>query len=214
MQITVIGATGMVGRRVVTEALVRGHSVTAAARGTARAADLPAGVRVRSGDAGDVADVARLAAGQDVVVAATRPAAGFEDALVPMTKVLLAGLAGTGARLLVVGGAGSLTVPGTGGRLVADDPALVTPEYRAIARAGVQQLAACRAAPAEVDWTYLSPPAELVPGARTRRYRRGGDELLRDGRGRSAISVEDLAVALLDEAEGPAQRRSRFTVAY
>ncbi|OZM81684.1 NAD(P)-dependent oxidoreductase [Pseudonocardia sp. MH-G8] len=213
MQITVIGATGMVGRRVVAEALARGHSLTAVVRDTTRAADLPPAVRVRAGDAADVVAVACLAADQDVVVASIRPAVGSEAELVPTTQALLAGLVGSGARLLVVGGAGSLVVPGTGG-LVADDPSLVTGGYRAIALAGVQQLAACRAAPDEVDWTYLSPPAELVPGVRTRTYRRGTDELLLDTRGRSRISVEDLAVALLDEAQNPAHRRTRFTVAY
>lgn len=213
MQITVIGAAGTVGSRVVAEAAARGHDVTAVVRDEARAVGLPAGVRVRTGDAADVADVARLGAGQDVVVAATRPPAGREHELVTTTKALLAGIPGTGARLLVVGGAGSLIVPGSGGRLEAEDPDLVAPQYRAIARAGVQQLAACRAA-ADVDWTYLSPPAEMLPGTRTGRYRRGGDELLTDAAGRSAISVEDLAVALLDEVEAPAHRRARFTVAY
>jgi len=65
-----------------------------------------------------------------------------------------------------------------------------------------------------VDWTYLSPPALLEPGERTGAYRLGGDELLTDARGRSAISMADLAVALLDEAERPRHRRARFTVAY
>ena len=65
-----------------------------------------------------------------------------------------------------------------------------------------------------MDWAFLSPPALLQPGARTGRYRLGGDELLLDGSGHSAISAEDLAVALVDEAEEPAHRRRRFTVAY
>jgi putative NADH-flavin reductase len=209
MQITVMGAAGMVGRRVVAEAAARGHDVVAVVRDPARAGGLPAGVSVRAGDATDVGDVTRTSTGQDVVVAAVRPAAGREDELVSMTKALLAGAA---ARLLVVGGAGSLAVPDSGGRLVADDPDLVTAEYRAVAQAGVQQLAACRAA--DVDWTYLSPPALLLPGTRTGRYRLGTDELLVDATGRSTISVEDLAVALVDEAERPAHRRARFTVAY
>jgi uncharacterized protein len=210
MQITVIGAIGMVGSRVVAEAADRGHDVTAVVRNRARAAGVPSGVRVRSGDA---ADVARLGDGQDAVVAATRPPAGREDELVTTTTTMLAALAGVGARLVVVGGAGSLAVPGSGGRLVAEDPDLVEPDYRGIARAGVRQLAACRAA-VDVDWTYVSPPAALLPGARTGRYRLGGDELLVDVAGRSAISVEDLAVALVDEIEAPAHRRARFTVAY
>jgi uncharacterized protein len=213
VQITVIGAAGFVGSRVVTEAVARGHDVTAVVRDGSRAAVVPAGVRVRSGDAADVADVTMLGDGQDAVVAATRPPAGREGELVATTKALLAGLAGTGTRLVVVGGAGSLAVPGSGGRLVAEDPDLVEPDYRGIARAGVRQLAACRAA-VDVDWTYLSPPAAMLPGARTGRYRLGGDELLVDGAGRSAISVEDMAVALVDEIEMPAHRRVRFTVAY
>lgn len=214
MQITVIGAAGMVGSRVVAEAVARGHDVTAAVRHPARATGLPPGVRIRTGDASDVADVARLAAGQDVVVGATRPAPGREADLVTTAKALLAGLAGTGTRLLLVGGGANLAVPGSGGRLVADDPAFVAPEHRAIAQACVQQLAVCRAAPEDVDWTYLSPPAQLSPGTRTGRFRLGDDELLCDAAGRSAISVEDFAVALLDEAEDPAHRRRRFTVAY
>jgi uncharacterized protein len=213
VQITVIGAAGFVGSRVVTEAVARGHDVTAVVRDGSRAAVVPAGVRVRSGDAADIADVAMLGDGQDAVVAATRPPAGREGELVANTKALLAGLAGTGARLVVVGGAGSLAVPGSGGRLVAEDPDLVEPDYRGIARAGVRQLAACRAA-VDVDWTYVSPPAALLPGARTGRYRLGGDELLVDAAGRSAISVEDMAMALVDEIEAPAHRRARFTVAY
>jgi putative NADH-flavin reductase len=169
-------------------------------------------VRVRTGDAADSTGVTRLGTGQDAVVAAIRPPAGREDELVTTTTALLAGMAGTGARLVVVGGAGSLAVPGSGGRLVADDPDLVEPGYRGVARAGVHQLAACRAA--AVDWTYVSPPAVMLPGTRTGRYRMGGDELLVDAAGRSTISVEDLAMALVDEIETPAHRRARFTVAY
>ncbi len=213
MQITVIGAAGFVGSRVVTEAATRGHEVTAVVRDGARTADLPAGVRVRAGDAADIAGVRRLGGGQDAVVAPIRPPAGREDELVTTTTALLTGLAGSGARLVVVGGAGSLAVPGSGGRLVAEDPDLVEPGYRGVARAGVHQLAACRAADS-ADWTYVSPPAVMLPGTRSGRYRLGGDELLVDAAGRSTISVEDLAVALVDEIETPAHRRARFTVAY
>ncbi len=216
MRIAVLGATGYVGTHVVAEAVARGHDVTAVVRDSTRAPGLSATAHVRTGDVADAAEVAQLAAGQDVVVAATRPPVGLEDELVAMTAAQLAGVVGTGARLLVVGGAGSLTVPGTGGRLVADDPDLVTPEYRAIARAGISQLAACRTAAGApgADWSYLSPPAHLVPGPRTGHYRIGADELVVDDAGRSRISVSDLAVALLDEAQAPAHLGARFTVAY
>lgn len=217
LRITVIGAAGNVGRRVVAEALARGHAVTAVVRDPARgrAAGLPEAVEIRVGDAGNAEDVAALSAGQDVVIGATRPAPGQEGELAAMAKALLAGVAEAGTRLLLVGGAGNLSVPGTGGRtLVVDDPAYVPESWRPIALACVEQLAAVRAAGAGVDWTYLSPPALLEPGERTGAYRLGRDELLVDGAGSSAVSMEDLAVALLDEAERPGHRRARFTVAY
>ncbi|MEO3885387.1 hypothetical protein [Nonomuraea sp. B5E05] len=103
-------------------------------------------------------------------------------------------------------------MPGTGGLTVVDTPDF-PPSWRPIALACEAQLAACRAAP-RADWTYLSPPALLEPGERTGRYRLGADELLVGADGRSVISMEDLAVALLDEAERPRHRRCRFTVAY
>jgi uncharacterized protein len=208
MRITVFGAAGNVGRRVVAEAVTRGHDVTAVVRGPRRADDLPA--TVRAGDAADPADVASLSRGQDVVITATRPADGRERELVDTTRSLLKGLAGTGVRLLAVGGAATLRTPG--GTTVADAPDFPA-ELRPIALACAAQLAVYRAEPA-VDWTYLSPPALLEPGARTGRYRLGGDELVVDTAGRSAISLADFAVALLDEAEQPRHRRTRFTVGY
>ncbi|WP_106538512.1 NAD(P)H-binding protein [Haloactinopolyspora alba] len=213
MRFTVFGATGQVGRRVVAEALTRGHDVTAVARTSARTAELPRGARPRTGDASDAATVAQLGAGQDVVIGATRPPAGRERDLVSTAKALVGGLAGTGTRLLLVGGAATLTVPGDGGTTVLDDPAFLPVDYRDIALACAEQLEVCRGE-TTVDWAYLSPPAMLAPGARTGTYRVGGDELLVDDAGRSAISMEDLAVALLDEAERPRQHRQRFTVAY
>ncbi|QLE71281.1 NAD-dependent epimerase/dehydratase family protein [Streptomyces rectiverticillatus] len=213
MRITVFGAAGNVGSRVVTEALSRGHDVTAVVRNSARFGELPVGATARTGDASDPADVARLSAGQDVVIGATRPAPGSEHQLVAATEGLLAGLARTGVRLLLVGGAGSLALPGTDGTTVMDGPGFPA-DWRPIALACNDQLAACRTAEDGVDWAYLSPAALLEPGERTGHYRLGTDELLVDAEGNSAISMEDLAVALLDEAEHPAHHRTRFTAGY
>jgi len=182
-------------------------------RDPARFHELPAAGNARAGDAGKVEDVAELSAGQDVVISATRPAPGSENELVTAAKALLAGLTRTGVRLLVVGGAATLTVPGDGGTIVIDDPSLLSPAYRDLAQACTDQLEACRAEDG-VDWAYLSPPALLKPGARTGNYRLGTDELLIDAEGNSTISMEDLAVALLDEAERPKHHRTRFTAAY
>ncbi|MGV9267877.1 NAD(P)-dependent oxidoreductase [Kitasatospora sp. NPDC003701] len=212
MRITVFGATGNVGSRVVTEALTRGHEVTAVLRDPARPHGLPTDAVIATGDARNPEDVARLGAGQSVVISATRPARGSEPDLAVATKGLLAGLAGSDVRLLVVGGAGSLTLPGGNGATVIDAPDFPA-AWRPIALACGEQLALYRAA-TDVNWAYLSPAALLEPGLRTGRYRLGRDELVVDEAGVSAISMEDLAVALLDEAERPTHHRTRFTVAY
>ncbi|WP_372351622.1 NAD(P)-dependent oxidoreductase [Streptomyces sp. KL116D] len=212
MNITVFGAAGNVGRRVVAEALARGHRVTAVVRDPARATDLPAGATTRIGDAADPRSVAALAAGQDLVVSATRPAPGREPELVAVTEALLSGLHATGVRLLLIGGAAGLTVPGTGTALV-DAPGF--PAFlRPIALACNEQYEALRATARDVDWAYAAPAAELEPGVRTGSYRLGADELVVDADGVSAISMEDFAVALLDAAERPEHHRARFTAAY
>ncbi|WP_371749522.1 NAD(P)H-binding protein [Streptomyces sp. NBC_01283] len=213
MNITVFGAAGNVGRRVVAEAVHRGHEVTAVVRDPARAAGLPSVTAIRTGDAADPRTVTALAAGQDLVVSATRPAPGREPELAAVTRALLSGLHGTGVRLLLVGGAAGLTVPGTGGTMVVDAPDF-PPSLRPIALACNEQLDACRTTGHDVDWAYASPPALLEPGVRTGRFRLGTDELIVDADGVSALSMEDFAVALLDEAERPKHHRARFTAAY
>ncbi|MEV6276848.1 NAD(P)H-binding protein [Nocardia sp. NPDC051832] len=209
MRITVFGAAGAVGSRVVAEALTRGHEITAVVRDPARAAAVPAGAQLAVGDASVPADVERLSAGADLVITATRPPAGSESALVDVTTALLRALAGSPTRLLVVGGAATLTVPG--GATLHETPDFPA-QLRGIAQACSDQLDLIRSA-THTNWTYLSPPADLVPGHRTGTYRLGRDELLTNAAGISTISMEDFAVALLDEAERPAHHRTRFTVA-
>ncbi|MEU5954149.1 NAD(P)H-binding protein [Streptomyces sp. NPDC047525] len=215
MRITVFGAAGNVGSRVVTEALTRGHDVTAVVRDPARFGELHPAATHRTGDAGVPEHVAELSAGQDLVVNATRPAPGREAEHAAISRALLAGLARVdGVRLMIVGGAGSLTVPGKAGVLAIDDPAYVPTAWRHIAQASNDQFDAVRTADTAVDWTYLSPSALLEPGVRTGTYRLGADELIVDAEGSSAISMEDLAVALMDEAERPKHHRTRFTAGY
>lgn len=212
MLITIFGATGALGSRIVTEARSRGHDVTAVVRDPARAEGLPAAIDIRTGDASNSAQIAELSAGQDIVISATRPAVGSEHQLVVMATALLAGTSAGGVRLLLVSGAGNLLVPGSNGALAVDDPNIVPPAWQAIARACVEQLEVCRA-DTEADWTAISPPALLAPGERTGHYRLGQDELLVDADGQSAISMEDFAIAIIDEAEQPCHRGKRFTVA-
>ncbi|WP_405937154.1 NAD(P)H-binding protein [Streptomyces sp. NBC_00726] len=210
MRIAVLGAAGMAGSRVVTEAAHRGHALLAVYRST-RPDTLPPGVTPVAGDADDTDAMCALFDGADAVVAATRPPVGREHTIAATTTALLDAAAKTGTRVLVIGGAGPLEVPGHPGRLVVDDPAYVPPQWRTVAAASSAQLAACRAH--EADWTYLSPPAVLEPGRRTGAYRRGTTTLLTTDDGASRIAAEDLAVAVLDELERPRGER-HFTVGY
>jgi len=212
MRILVFGAAGNVGRRIVAEAMHRGHQVTSVLRNPDSAPGFLAGSTLQSGNAANAGDVARLSEGQDLVISATRPAAGAERDHAKTAEALLEGLRQSGVRLLLVGGAGSLLAPDTRQEIV-DDQRYVQSAWRDIALACCDQYAVCRAETI-ADWSYLSPPAQLQPGERTGRYRTGGDILLLDADGHSTISMEDLAVALLDEAEVPRHRRARFTVAY
>ncbi|WP_235039094.1 NAD(P)-dependent oxidoreductase [Kibdelosporangium aridum] len=202
---TVFGAGGTAGRRVVAEALSRNHDVTAVVRDPARYPDMAA----VAGDASNADDVTRLTEGQDVAILATRPAPGREHEAATTTKAVLAGIA-PGVRLLVIGGASTLTLPGGGHVMDAPDFPV---ELQPIAQASAQQLDVCRAE-TSADWVYLSPAIVLEPGERTGKYRVGGDEALVNAEGWSFISMEDLAVAVLDELEQPRHHRTRFTVGY
>jgi putative NADH-flavin reductase len=213
LKITVLGATGNVGSRVITEALNRGHYVTAVVRDTNQVHQLPQGVSTRVADASQPEDVVKVSNGQDVVISAVRPNPGDEGEANSTTRAILDGLAKTGVRLLVVGGAATLRVPGSGGKTVLQDADYLPVAARHIGQASAEQFKVCLNDD-RVDWAYLSPPAQLEPGERTGRYRIGIDDLLLDADGQSKISMEDLSVALLDEAERPRHHKARFTVAY
>jgi putative NADH-flavin reductase len=213
MRMTIFGAAGEVGSRVVAEALSRGHEVTAVVRNPAQFHKLPAGVTPCSGDAGSVKDVARLSAGQDLVISAIRPPTGDEAQLASITQSILQGVAQSTVRVLVVGGAASLKIPDQSDTTVLTAPDFLPAAVIAIARACFAQHEICNA-DQQADWAYLSPPAMLVPGIRTGNYRLGSDELVVDKDGNSQISMEDFAVVLIDEAEQPKHHRTRFTAAY
>jgi putative NADH-flavin reductase len=125
---------------------------------------------------------------------------------------LLDGLARAGVRRLVVaGGAGSLKDPS--GQRIMDAPGFHD-EWMPEALAQAAALEAYEQADTSVDWSYVSPGALLEPGERTGRYRVDRDRLLTDEHGRSRITMEDFALAMLDEAEHQRHARQRFTAAH
>ena len=204
MKIALIGATGSVGSRILTEALARKHQVTALVRHPEKLQPRD-GVQALAADLGRPAQLAAALKGHDVVVSSVR----FLDFNV---ADLLAAVQAAGVpRLLVVGGAGSLKV--ASGQLLVDTPAFpeaVKPE----SQAGGRVLEALRSADAALNWTFLSPAALFMPGERTGAYRVGQDDLLVGADGQSRISQEDYALALVDELESGAHPRQRFTVGY
>jgi putative NADH-flavin reductase len=109
----------------------------------------------------------------------------------------------------MVGGAGSLEVaPGV--QLV--DSGHLPAEWKPIALAHREALNVLKAS--DLDWTSLCPAAYFEPGARTGVFRLGRDELIANERGESRISMEDFAIALVDELERPAHSRQRFSIGY
>jgi putative NADH-flavin reductase len=200
--IALFGASGMIGSRIATEAVARGHEVTGYTR---RGGELPAGVTAAVGDLADETTVKEAASTHDVVLSATGPSRTGESHEPWLASVQNLIYHAVGARVLFVGGAGSLlTADGT--RLL-DSPGFPA-EYAAEARAGAAALDAFRAAADDLDWTFVSPAPVIAPGERTGRYVLGLDSPAGD-----SVSAEDYAVALVDELEQPRHRRQRFTVA-
>lgn len=202
--VVLLGITGRAGSRIATELLQRGHTVTGIARDASKAQAQP-GLSLQSADATSVDALVPLLRGHDVLVSATRFDGGSDAA----TLIAAARQAGV-QRLIVVGGAGSLEV--APGKALIDAPGFPD-AYKPEAAAGRVFLQALRAEPA-LDWSFLSPSAMFEPGERTGQFRVGGDQLLADAAGNSRISMEDYAIALVDEIETPRHTRQRFTVGY
>jgi len=213
MNIALIGGTGFVGSAVLEELLQRGHQVTALARNPAKYG-ARAGLTVVAADVLDAGQVAHAVEGHDAVISAYNPGwkePQIHDLFLQGSRAITEGVKRSGVkRLLVVGGAGSLYVaPGV--QLV-DTPEFPA-EWKQGALAAREALNLIRQE-TTLDWSFVSPAVMLAPGARTGRFRIGGDEVLMDGSHPAGISVADLAVALVDEIETPRHLKRRFTVAY
>jgi len=216
MKLVLFGATGNIGQRIIAEALRRGHQVVGVVRDPDAVRSPDERVPLVRGDATDAKVVATIARGADAIVSAISPrpnARGLgAPSLAAASRALLAGARKAGVpRLLVVGGAGTLEV--SPGKRLMDAPGFPD-AYLGEAREGAESLDVLRAEGAGVDWTFMSPAAEISAGERTGKYRSTDDAFLADAEGHSHISYEDYAVALLDELETPKHKGKRFGVAY
>jgi putative NADH-flavin reductase len=213
MNIALIGATGFVGKAVLNELLNRDHQVRALQRDAAKVGARP-GLEVRAVDVLGDGDLAAELKGVDAVVSAFNAGwanPNLHDDFLRGSDAIASAAAKAGVRLLVVGGAGSLFI--APGQQLVDSPAFPA-EWKQGALAAREALNRLRADTTGLDWTFVSPAMHLAPGERTARFRLGGEEPVFDAKGESHISVEDLAVAIVNELEAPQHRRARFTVGY
>jgi uncharacterized protein len=209
MHIALYGATGKSGSRILTELLSRGHAVTAVVRDPAKPASQPH-LTVVQGDVSSADAIAEKIKGVDAVVSAYAPPPNDTDQLLPVTENFIAAVRKANIpRLIIVGGAGSLEVaPGVTGISSGHIPA----EWLPIAVSHAKVLDLIKQS--GINWTYFSPAGFFVPGERTGKYRLGADQLIANEQGDSRISLEDYAIALVDELEKPQHERQRFTIGY
>jgi putative NADH-flavin reductase len=213
MKIALIGATGFVGSAVLQEALNRGHEVTAIVRHPEKLQSQMK-LHAQKGDVQNEDEVARLVAGHDAVISAFNPGWTNSDLYSQQVKgarAIINGVKRAGVkRLLFVGGAGSLEVkPGV--------QSVDTPEFPKEWKQGslaTREALNMLSQEPSLEWSYLSPSADLFPGQRTGKFRLGTDQLLKDANGQSRISTADYAMAMIDEVEKPTHIRQRFTVGY
>jgi uncharacterized protein len=216
MKVALIGASGFVGIAILNELLQRGHQVTAIVRNPGKIAPAE-NVTAVSANALNETEIKNAVAGHDAVISAynagwTNP--DLYNEFLKGAQTIQEGVKQSGVkRLIFIGGAGSLFIA-PGQQLV--DTEAFPAEWKPGALAARDYLNILKKE-TELDWTFLSPAVEMhqgTSGNRKGKYRTGLESPVFDADSRSMISVEDTAVAIVDELESPKHIRQRFTVAY
>ena len=214
-KVAVIGATGFVGTQIVNELLNRGYEVEAIVRDTSKVQQKDK-VTAKSVNVNNIDELADALQGTDAVISAfnagwTNPNL-YEDFLNGSINIEKAVEKSGVKRFITVGGAGSLYIEGN--QLV-DSPEFPA-EYKPGATAARDYLNKIKENKT-LDWTFFSPAIEMNPGnpgERTGKYRTALENPVFDDNGRSVLSVEDVAVVLVDELEQNNHIQQRFTAAY
>lgn len=210
-----IGASGFVGTAILNELLARGHRVTAVVRNPGKIGIKSPSLTVVQADVTDTSALVAACKGRDAVISAYNPGWTnpniYEETLRNYPLILEAVRQSGVRRLLCVGGAGTLfCAPGL--RVVDSGviPDAIMGGVRSLGEFYLNTLMNEK----EIDWIFFSPAGTLEPGKRTGKFRLGKDDLIVDENGNSHISVEDYAVAMVDELEMPQHHRERFTIGY
>lgn len=214
-KVVLIGATGFVGSAILNELVERGHEVTAVVRNVEK---LPKNALVKpvKEDVGNEDAIAKLLEGKDAVISAYNP--GWtnpniaQETIVNYRHILAAAKKSGIGRLLVVGGAGTLFyAPGV---RILETGVFPNEIFNCVVSLGYVYLNILQNEK-ELDWVFFSPAGMFdEKGERTGKFRLGKDDLVVDAEGNSHISVQDYAVAMVDELEKPAHHRERFTIGY
>lgn len=213
--VTLIGASGFVGTAILNELLARGHRVTAVVRNPGKIGIESPSLTVVQADVTDTSALVAACKGRDAVISAYNPGWTnpniYEETLRNYPLILEAVRQSGVRRLLCVGGAGTLfCAPGL--RVVDSGviPDAIMGGVRSLGEFYLNTLMNEK----EIDWIFFSPAGTLEPGKKTGKFRLGKDDLIVDENGNSHISVEDYAVAMVDELENPKHHYERFTIGY
>ena len=201
-KVAVIGATGFVGTQVVKELANRGYSVEAIVRDISKVSE-NANVTAKSINVNNIDKLAEALQGNDAVINTfnagwTNPNL-YNDFLNGSRNIEKAVEKSGVKRFITVGGAGSLFIDGNQIVDGSDFPADIKPGALA-ARDYLNEIKQNET----LDWTFFSPAIEMHPGTAGIRkgvYRTALENPVFDENGRSVLSVEDVAVALVDELE-------------
>ena len=213
--VVLIGASGFVGTAILNELLNRGNKVTAIVRNPDKISISNSNLSIVKADVSDVETIAKVCEGKDAIISAYNPGWTnpdiYEETLKNYPLILQAAKQSGVKRLLIVGGAGTLfCAPGL---RVVDSGAIPESIMGGVKALGEFYLYTLMNEH-DIDWIFFSPAGALEPGERTGKFRLGKDDLIVDADGKSHISVEDYAVAMVDELEKPVHHQERFTIGY
>ncbi len=214
-KVTIIGASGFIGSAILQEALSRGYQVQAIARNPERINASSSSLKVVAADVMDTPQLAKMLHDTSDLISAYNPGWGnpnmYEDTLKGYLSIIHAAKQAGVKRVLVVGGAGTLLVaPGTEVMDTGVLPEAIMPGVKSLAKIFKEHLIPEK----ELDWVFFSPAGTIEPGERTGVFRLGKNDLMVNDKGESRISVEDYAVAMIDELETPKHHQERFTIGY
>lgn len=213
--VVLIGASGFVGNAILNELLSRGHKVTAVVRNPKKINVTNSKLEIVKTDVSDTNVMVEICKGKEAIISAYNPGWAnpdiYEETLRNYPLILEAAKRSGAKRLLCVGGAGTLfCAPGL--RVVDSGviPDAIMGGVKSLGEFYLNTLMNEKT----IDWIFFSPAGTLESGKRTGKFRLGKDDLIVDENGISHISVEDYAVAMVDELENPKHHYERFTIGY